>query len=1555
MNCDGHLDIVANVQCAFSGIASRSVVYVYYYAYNLNLAPSYYAWYDATQSLGYHTAYWNDMKIQAINYDTYPEIVLGGYVRFNTTEQRTATIMALNFISPTEFNIAALDYLEDSNRVMYTNDFSSYVTGTNPSWKDGWTSSNSIRSETIIKKNFGDHFDVLRINDLDPSGNAYITNTFTPDNRLLVQFDIAYESPLYMFYMDFFTAGNFKFYAWIYNGILNLYDPVTYQNKQVHQLDARKWYTIGFDYDWSLAPNGKFRVLVNGHDTSGWINCYNTGTALLDKIAFDTGWGDAGSNNTFYIDNFTISKPKGFEKSEISALDCNDVNQDGSIDIVATVNRHSITTGNYSTQVVLTKYMRNTAKAEETFESYPAGVPIDKLGYWRSVNGAGCSSTTYSDASGKSLQIFDSSTTAQAQAWWELPGIVPTQGSIKFTASTTNAARGTFFWLLDGISDQTSVPGVSPTGNARLQIYGNSWYVVDGGTFTVIQTCTSGVSYNVEIAYKIGVGFHVLINGVKYTRAGNASDYSFRFEGTPQKFDHFEVQTRISDISGSFSTRVDNIDVSWDVMYLGNNQANNWNFVGNVNLQGDAGITGQALVLKRNAGAQQADITQKTSAMSYNFHENAGGTISFWAKTVVDVPANFQLCDLYQSPAAGNPSFFRLFVDGANRIKKNWTDSGSQDSGAIWTSNVWHFIKIDFVIKGPAFDSWINVSYDGSMIFTNTRCEYQYASVNNVTFSLSENFAGHLLIDDFQLALKSQRIMHDCDWRESTPMISAGNLLSTWMNDISSGNEDSDGNVEIQIAGAYSNQGKDIGYYANLVFRSDAFVFESRGHATNQSTTAQYARILIGNERSMGARFLFVGGNYFYTSNGKTYYFLNLFLLSPRKADRSALVMDTGSSNALDLAALPSARNYAAVDCVDIDMDGKMEIIAVGNDQTAGRPMIIDVFRRTAPGYSQVYRQTIPVPLVGWTGVVVNAMLIKDIDNDNMPELMISGAIANSTSSVHAFTCILQYNTARKWPSQPYFTNNTIGNSLPSSALLPPFQFKEGTNPKHSVFTTISARDFNYDGIDEIVTGGYYNRSAGVEAPGWCIWRFNSTTRLFEKAYEYIYYTSNPSIRGRVTTSAIYDANYNGAFEVVLGGYATYYSPSNGPNFNADMRIWEVSKTLGLTFRRMATWYLVQSPAYGLLGMAPTYDSYRNTTLNGLVIADVNMDGVMEICTVGMMHYLVGNPRYGITSVYTFDGATIFKLVSYTYFSDSKSTFNTIHLAVDVGNIDYDDLSELVIGGRTVELSSSTNRHDLLTTLNPLVNGTYNYNTAEASMALFPNDEAAVTSVRVADSDNDGALEVISLIRDNTIGWRINIANKTRIIDKAPPELTLFSDAMNIVGGNVTLFHDNFDTNTIRWESMSGLWHVTGYWSTWPSSYRSYGQSIWFGSEATGNFYTASRARGSIVSMPIDLSGATSANLEFYHWRAGEGGTVYDQSYVYVSTNKVTWTKIYQDGNATVSPWQRKVLNLNAFCGSSTVWLNFTFDSIDGAMNNYRGWLVDDVKVYTNVQTVDLG
>ncbi|MFX1419655.1 MAG: hypothetical protein ACFE9N_12105 [Promethearchaeota archaeon] len=153
----------------------------------------------------------------------------------------------------------------------------------------------------------------------------------------------------------------------------------------------------------------------------------------------------------------------------------------------------------------------------------------------------------------------------------------------------------------------------------------------------------------------------------------------------------------------------------------------------------------------------------------------------------------------------------------------------------------------------------------------------------------------------------------------------------------------------------------------------------------------------------------------------------------------------------------------------------------------------------------------------------------------------------------------------------------------------------------------------------------------------------------------------------------------------------------------------------------------------------------------------------------------------------------------------------------------------------------------------------------------------------------------------------------------------------------INIFSDNFEHGTSKWESATGLWHLTTNSSKSPT------HSMWFANESTGN-YDMGDVNGSLTSISIDLSKAQNASLELYHWKETEEMNPFDQTVILISNDSTIWHMLYLN-YSNVLTWEKLSFNISAYCGNSTVQIRFMFDTVDGNLNDYIGWFIDDVVI----------
>jgi hypothetical protein len=149
---------------------------------------------------------------------------------------------------------------------------------------------------------------------------------------------------------------------------------------------------------------------------------------------------------------------------------------------------------------------------------------------------------------------------------------------------------------------------------------------------------------------------------------------------------------------------------------------------------------------------------------------------------------------------------------------------------------------------------------------------------------------------------------------------------------------------------------------------------------------------------------------------------------------------------------------------------------------------------------------------------------------------------------------------------------------------------------------------------------------------------------------------------------------------------------------------------------------------------------------------------------------------------------------------------------------------------------------------------------------------------------------------------------------------------------------------------VAGLWHLsTGRGA---QSGHSPVTSFYFGQgegAGGGGNYNVGNTAGSITSGPIALPNNPGVALAFNYVLQTEGNGSFDVASVQVSNNGgATFTTIASSLTAAQLPlsgaWRNISFSLGAFAGQ-TVLIRFSFDTVDGILNTFEGWYVDDVQL----------
>ncbi|MEW6069086.1 MAG: M14 family zinc carboxypeptidase [Candidatus Thermoplasmatota archaeon] len=238
--------------------------------------------------------------------------------------------------------------------------------------------------------------------------------------------------------------------------------------------------------------------------------------------------------------------------------------------------------------------------------------------------------------------------------------------------------------------------------------------------------------------------------------------------------------------------------------------------------------------------------------------------------------------------------------------------------------------------------------------------------------------------------------------------------------------------------------------------------------------------------------------------------------------------------------------------------------------------------------------------------------------------------------------------------------------------------------------------------------------------------------------------------------------------------------------------------------------------------------------------------------------------------------------------------------------------------------------------VNMRTNGSWNITNYENSMQGKVNWYSKIIHIKVRIPDNDVGVSTLSLKDNETyqLGERqINATIKNYGINQQS-NFNVSCKIEEIVeqAQVVTVFNDGFEVDLTKW-TVSPL-------NKWLRS-TDYANS---GSYSVKSLYDNNNTDYNLTSQQIDLTNATSANLEYYFRGSSENN--YDYLYVEIKrTTETTWTVLTQyTGETYNSSWNEGSFDVSSYV-DSTVQIRFRFHT-DSSILNGIGWYVDDVAIF---------
>lgn len=145
-------------------------------------------------------------------------------------------------------------------------------------------------------------------------------------------------------------------------------------------------------------------------------------------------------------------------------------------------------------------------------------------------------------------------------------------------------------------------------------------------------------------------------------------------------------------------------------------------------------------------------------------------------------------------------------------------------------------------------------------------------------------------------------------------------------------------------------------------------------------------------------------------------------------------------------------------------------------------------------------------------------------------------------------------------------------------------------------------------------------------------------------------------------------------------------------------------------------------------------------------------------------------------------------------------------------------------------------------------------------------------------------------------------------------------------------------------DNASGPGKKPGLWNINSSRSVSGSYSLHYGRGSGSNYNINGRHSGTATSPSSTLPSTGPMNLEFSVWREIETANGFEDKLdgVIMPSGDVVYSR-FADGG-TNGQWEQVSIDLSVYAGT-TIQVMFTFDTGDGANNNFEGVYIDDVSI----------
>ncbi|MFH1321854.1 MAG: CARDB domain-containing protein [Bacteroidota bacterium] len=128
--------------------------------------------------------------------------------------------------------------------------------------------------------------------------------------------------------------------------------------------------------------------------------------------------------------------------------------------------------------------------------------------------------------------------------------------------------------------------------------------------------------------------------------------------------------------------------------------------------------------------------------------------------------------------------------------------------------------------------------------------------------------------------------------------------------------------------------------------------------------------------------------------------------------------------------------------------------------------------------------------------------------------------------------------------------------------------------------------------------------------------------------------------------------------------------------------------------------------------------------------------------------------------------------------------------------------------------------------------------------------------------------------------------------------------------------------------------------------------SAYFGNPVDTTYNTGFTEGANLTLSCIDLTSLTNVQLSFNYFLRTEQFDGYDIAQVLISTDGISYDTL-ADNQLTIGnlmdgsgAWQNFDTSISAYAGNPTVFIRFSFNTVDDFANNFEGFYIDDMTIY---------